>query len=100
MRAPSAIAMFDDEMRFIAVSLRFLADYRLLSESQHSVVGRSLYDVLLDIPERCRDMHRRVLGGEMLSGIEDWSPRADGTRDGMTWGMGPWRLPTVRSEAP
>jgi PAS domain S-box-containing protein len=93
MRAPSAIAMFDDEMRYIAVSLRFLADFRLLSESQHSVVGRSLYDVLSDIPERCRDMHRRVLGGEMLSGIEDWSPRADGTRDGMSWGMGPWRHP-------
>jgi PAS domain S-box-containing protein len=92
-RAPSAIAMFDDEMRYIAVSSRFLADHRLNSESQDSVVGRSHYDVLPDIPERWRDIHRRVLAGEMLSGVEDLVLRADGKRDWISWEMEPWRRP-------
>ncbi|TKW72154.1 MAG: hypothetical protein DI543_27485, partial [Bradyrhizobium icense] len=61
MRAPSAIAMFDNEMRYVAVSPRFLSEHRLDAESQQSVIGRSLYDVLPDIPERRRQMHQRVL---------------------------------------
>ena len=90
-RAPWAIAMFDDEMRYVAVSSRFLADYRLDAEDQHSVIGRSFYDVLPDIPERSRQMHRRVLAGEMLSDVEDCSVRPDGTRARIKSDMAPWR---------
>ena len=93
MRAPSAIAMFDNEMRCVAVSLRFLVDHRLDAESQHSVIGRSLYEVLPDISERNRQMHRRVLNGEILSDVEDFFVRADGTPARMKSDMAPWRHP-------
>jgi len=66
MRAPSAIAVFDNEMRYVAVSPRFLADYRIDAESQQSVIGRSLYDVSPDISERIGQKHSRVLAGETL----------------------------------
>ncbi|MFO1110118.1 MAG: ATP-binding protein [Bradyrhizobium sp.] len=85
--------MFDNEMRCVAVSLRFLVDHRLDAESQHSVIGRSLYEVLPDISERNRQMHRRVLNGEILSDVEDFFVRADGTPARMKSDMAPWRHP-------
>jgi len=93
MRAPSAIAVFDNEMRYVAVSPRFLADYRIDAESQQSVIGRSLYDVSPDISERIRQKHRRVLAGETLSDVEDFFVRPDGTPARMTLDMAPWRHP-------
>lgn len=93
MHAPSAVAMFDNEMRCVAVSSRFLSDYRLGAESQHSVIGRSLYDVSPDISERSRQMHRRVLAGETLSDVEDFFIRADGTPARIKSDMAPWRHP-------
>jgi hypothetical protein len=56
--APVAIAMFDSEMRFIAVSRRFLSDYRLPAADE--VIGRSHYEVFPDIPQRWRKIHARV----------------------------------------
>lgn len=93
MRAPSAIAMFDNEMRYVAVSPSFLREHRLDAESQQSVIGRSLYDVLPDIPERRRQMHQRVLAGETLSDIEDFLALPDGTPARIKSDMTPWRHP-------
>ena len=93
MRAPSAIAVFDNEMRYVAVSPRFLADYRIDAASQQSVIGRSLYDVSPDISERIRQKHRRVLAGETLSDVEDFFVRPDGTPARMTSDMAPLRHP-------
>lgn len=93
MRAPSAIAMFDNEMRCLAVSPRFLSEHRLDADSPQSVIGRSLYDVLPDIPERRRQMHQRVLGGETLSDIEDFLILPDGKPARIKSDMTPWRHP-------
>ena len=93
MRAPSPIAMFDNEMRYVAASPRFLADYRIDAESQQSVIGRRLYDVSPDISERIRQKHREVLAGETLSDVEDFFVRPDGTPARMKSDMAPWRQP-------
>ena len=61
--------MFDREMRYLAVSRRFAADYRLPQEAQ--LIGRSHYETFPDIPQRWRDIHARVLTGEELSQEED-----------------------------
>ena len=87
--APSAIAMFDHEMRYLAVSRRFVVDYRLPSGEQ--LVGRSHYEVFPDIPQRWRAIHARVLAGEELSHDEDRLPRPDGRTDWVRWLMTPWR---------
>lgn len=91
--APSAIAMFDEQMRYLAVSPHFLGRYRLDAGSLHSVIGRSLYDVSPDISERSRQMHRRVLAGETLSEVEDFFVRSDGTPTRVRSDMSPWRRP-------
>jgi PAS domain S-box-containing protein len=87
--APVAIAMFDDKMRYLAVSNRFLSDYKLRTAAE--IIGRSHYEILTDIPPRWRDLHARVLAGEELGHEEDPFPRQDGRVERVEWSMKPWR---------
>jgi PAS domain S-box-containing protein len=87
--APAAIAMFDREMRYLAVSRRFILDFRLPQDAQ--LIGRSHYEVFPDIPQRWRDVHARVLAGEELSQAEDQFARQDGCTHWVRWSMAPWR---------
>ena len=77
--APAAIAMFDREMRYLAVSRRFLVDYGLPPDTQ--LIGRYHYAVFPDIPQQWRDIHVRVLNGEELSQEEDQFTHHDGRTD-------------------
>jgi PAS domain S-box-containing protein len=87
--APAAIAMFDDKMRYLAVSRCFLSDYRLPPDAE--IIGRSHYEVFPETPQRWRDLHARVLAGEELSHEEEPFPRQDGRIDRVQWSMKPWR---------
>ena len=89
-RAPAAIAILDAAMCYIAVSERFLADYKLTCESTQSLVGRSHYELFPEIPEHWRQLHRRVLAGETLSAEDDPFPRLDGRVDWVRWELTPW----------
>ena len=90
-RAPAAIAMFDTEMRYLAVSRRYLADFGLTTETPRSLQGRLHYDVFPDLPEQYRSIHRRVLAGETISADEELYLHADGRHDWTRWEMTPWR---------
>jgi PAS domain S-box-containing protein len=87
--APAAIAMFDCDMRYLAVSRRFVADFHLSPDVQ--LIGRSHYEIFADIPQRWRDIHTRVLAGEELSCEEDQFRRQAGRTEWMRWSMSPWR---------
>jgi PAS domain S-box-containing protein len=84
---PAAIAMFDRDMRYLAVSRRFLTDYHL---SEQSIVGRYHYDVFPEIPEQTREINRRCLQGAIEAREKEPFLRADGTLDWVRWEVRPW----------
>lgn len=86
--APVAIAVLDRDMRYLAVSRRFIVDYRLPPKSQ--LIGRSHYEIFPAIPQRWRDIHARVLAGEEMSQEEDRFAHQDGRTDWLRWSMTPW----------
>jgi PAS domain S-box-containing protein len=85
---PAAVALFDREMRYLAVSRRYAQDYRL---SEPDLVGRCHYDVFPEIPARWKEIHRRSLAGAVEACAEDPFPRGDGTTDWVRWELHPWR---------
>ena len=87
-QAPASIAMFDDNMRFLAVSRRFLSDNELGESAK--VIGRSIYETFPDMPPRWREIPTRVLAGEEPAYEEDFSPRQDGRVQWVRWSMRPW----------
>ncbi len=86
--SPSAIAMFDRNMRYIAYSKRWLADYNL---GEQELVGRSHYEVFPDLPEQWKEVHRRSMNGAIEKCDEDVFARADGEVDWVHWETHPWR---------
>ncbi|HEX2952330.1 MAG TPA: PAS domain S-box protein, partial [Armatimonadota bacterium] len=85
---PAAVAMFDRNMCYLAVSQRWMTDYRL---GDQSIIGRCHYDIFPEIEERWKEFHRRALAGEILRCDEDPFTRFDGTIEWIRWEIVPWR---------
>ena len=85
--APASLAMFDREMRYLAVSRRWLVDYRL---GDRDIIGQSHYEIFSEIPERWKAVHRRGMNGEIEQVDEDNFVRSDGTVQWLRWVVRPW----------
>ena len=87
--APTAIAMFDKQMNYVAHTDRWLQDYSLPEES---LVGRNHYDVFPEVPEHWRLKHQRILAGATERSEEERFRRRDGTENVLRWEVRPWYL--------
>lgn len=86
--ASGAIAVFDTELRYLAVSDRWLSDYQLPDRA--SIIGRCHYDIFPGIPERWKTIHQRCLQGESFQESTDFFPRENGRVEWLSWHVFPW----------
>jgi len=85
---PAAIAMFDTDMRYLQVSDRFLTDYDLEGQD---LIGKSHYEVFPNIPDRWKEVHKRILAGAVERCEEDPYTTSDGSTGWLQWESLPWR---------
>jgi PAS domain S-box-containing protein len=88
--APAAVAMFDRDIKYIAVSDRWLEEYQLKGRE---VVGLSHYEVFPNITQEWRDIHARSLNGAVEKNEEDvWQPDGWDHDQFLRWEVRPWYL--------
>lgn len=85
--APVAMAMFDTQMHYLAVSSRWIAAYEL---NREELIGRSHYEVFPEIGEEWKAYHRRCMAGEVISKPYDRFVRANGSEIWLRWEIMPW----------
>jgi PAS domain S-box-containing protein len=88
--APAAIAMFDRNMNYLAASARWRKNFHQ-GEPRETVVGRNHYEMVPDIPDAWKAVHRRVLAGAVESSDGEPFPRGDGLVQWVKWEARPWR---------
>ncbi|MGE5457554.1 MAG: PAS domain S-box protein [Methanococcaceae archaeon] len=85
--SPSAIAMFDRDMKYIIANKHFLVDYEL---GEVDLIGRSHYEVFPEISDNWKEIHKRCLAGAVDRSEADMFPRLNGSVDWVTWEIHPW----------
>lgn len=85
--APSALAMLDREMCYVAHSRRWVEDYRLPHDN---LVGMCHYDIFPELPDRFRAEHQRVLDGERVVETDESFVRPDGRTEHVAYTIVPW----------
>lgn len=85
-QAPTAIAMFDKNMNYIAASQKWRTDYRL----KEDIIGKNHYRLFPNISEEWKEIHRKCLGGEIHRKDEECFFREDGTEQWISWEVRPW----------
>jgi PAS domain S-box-containing protein len=86
-RAPAALAMFDQKMRYLAVSRRWKEEHSI---GERDIIGAAHYEVFPDIPDEWKRVHQLGLAGEIIKNDEDQFVRADGTSQWKRWEVSPW----------
>ncbi|WP_165191054.1 sensor histidine kinase [Caulobacter soli] len=89
--APMGIAIFDDQMRYLAASRQYLTDQDMPADTP--LLGRRHYDVFPTVPQVWRDKHAQVLaeGVELREDEGDRYVDRNGKVHWVRWSMAPWR---------
>jgi diguanylate cyclase (GGDEF)-like protein/PAS domain S-box-containing protein len=82
-----AVSIQDKNMNFMYVSRPYLELYRV---ENTDIIGKYIYDVYPNLPQWLRDVHQRVLKGEIVRMEEDPYFYEDGTSNWIRWECRPW----------
>ncbi|WP_345994000.1 PAS domain S-box protein [Sulfurimonas sp. HSL-1716] len=85
--APFAMAMLNKEMKYIAVSKRWITDYDLAGKD---IIGKSHYDIFSDIPKHWKEAYEKALKGESTKSDGEIFTRKDGSEKWLRWETHPW----------
>ena len=85
--APVAIAMYDRNINFVAVSDRWLSDNGLQGAD---IIGKNHYDVLPKTPQNWKDVNKRCLAGAIETNDEEKFIRHDNSVIWVRWEARPW----------
>ncbi|WP_271253709.1 ATP-binding protein [Pseudanabaena sp. Chao 1811] len=86
--APVSVAMFDRQMRYLAVSQYWIDLYQL--GSREAVMGQSNYEVLPNISETWRQIHQECLAGATRKCEQDSFILPDDSEKLLKWEVRPW----------
>lgn len=86
-QAPSAIAMFDTNMRYLAASSRWFEDYNIVGQD---IIGKSQYEVFPEMKEKWESIYKKCLNGNTLRKDEDCLLRKEGCEQWISWELRPW----------
>jgi PAS domain S-box-containing protein len=84
---PVAMAIFDKNLNYIFINDRWTHETNLKA---HEIMGKNMYEVVPDIPEKWKEIHQRTLNGENLQAREDIFHRQDGSQEWWKWRVVPW----------
>lgn len=88
--APAAVAMLDTDMKYLAVSHKWIEDYGLTGKH---ITGASHLDVFPKLGNQDIDLYKHVLNGSIEKGEEDVYHLPGSERDlFITWEMRPWYI--------
>ena len=86
--APASVAMFDKDIKYLAVSNKWMEDYRL---TKKNILGLSHYEVFPNIGQPWKDIHSRCVGGEIIRNEEErWRPNGWEEDQYLSWEVRPW----------
>jgi len=84
---PTAIAVVDMEMRYIAASQQWIDDYNLQGKT---LIGVSHYDLFPEIGVEWKAIHAECLKGKAQKNPRDQFVRLDGEVQWLSWEIRPW----------
>ncbi|MBQ4818470.1 PAS domain-containing protein [Aquimarina sp. MMG016] len=86
-QAPTAIAMFDEEMKYLAASQEWFNVFKI---NDTDIIGKSYYSVLPEIGNRWKTSHEKCLQGEVIKNNEEQIKNVDGSTQWLSWEFSPW----------
>jgi len=86
-QCPFSIAMFDDNMRFLTASLKWLERHRLTTAK---IAGKSLYDIFPEVYPRWSKVYEECLQGNINTGEEPFILKDQKLPTWIKWDIRPW----------
>ncbi|MDX9771739.1 MAG: PAS domain S-box protein, partial [Tenuifilaceae bacterium] len=77
-----AVAVHDRDMNYVYVSKRYIDDFGV---KEKDIIGKNLYEVFPDLPQKLRDAHQLALRGEVVRKDDDPFEMPNGSMEWTRW---------------